>query len=45
MTMVRVEPSNTKNNDSECFQHLGSIRTKLHDFNSTLKKFILMSAH
>ena len=38
VTMVRIEPSNTKSDDSECFQHLRSIRSKLHDFNSTLKK-------
>lgn len=38
VTMVRVEPSNTKSDYTECFQHLRSIRSKLHDFNSTLKK-------
>jgi hypothetical protein len=38
MTMVRVEPSNSKSDDSECYQHLKTLRSKLHDFNSTLKK-------
>jgi hypothetical protein len=38
MTMVRIEPSNSKSDDSECYQHLRTLRSKLHDFNSTLKK-------
>jgi len=38
VTMVRVEPSNSKSNDSECYQHLRTLKSKLHDFNSTLKK-------
>jgi hypothetical protein len=38
VTMVRVEPSNSKSDDSECYQHLKTLRSKLHDFNSTLKK-------
>ena len=38
VTMVRIEPSNSKSDDSECYQHLRTLRSKLHDFNSTLKK-------
>ena len=36
--MVRVESSNSKSDDSECYHHLRTLKSKLHDFNSTLKK-------
>jgi hypothetical protein len=35
---TRVHPNATRSVDKECSQQLRSLRSKLHDFNSTLKK-------